>query len=127
MCPVRKLCLEGFCSGKRFIVNLSRALQRRLGGVLRLSGRLRPAIGVARHCFYAHVPYLKVHQSVCLRYRFRGASAQSWRQQQAERFLAGYVRQDDMPSVVLEAEHPSSVLYRVSSPEKLLNTPRTPA
>jgi hypothetical protein len=42
-------------------------------------------------------------------------------------FRRGYVRQDDMPSVVLEAEHPSSVLYRVSSPEKLLNTPRTPA
>ena len=42
-------------------------------------------------------------------------------------FWRGYVRQDDMPSVVLEAEHPSSVLYRVSSPEKLLNTPRTPA
>ena len=27
-------------------------------------------------------------------------------------FWQGYVRQDDMPSVVLEAEHPSSVLYR---------------
>ena len=43
MFPVRKLCLEGFCSGKRLIVKLSRALQPRLGGVLRRCGRLCPA------------------------------------------------------------------------------------
>ena len=46
-----------------------------------------PAIGVARFCFSAHVPYSKVRRNVCLRYRSPDALAPSWRQQQAERFF----------------------------------------
>ena len=108
MFPVRKLCLEGFCSGK-LIVRLSRALQPRLGVLPRCGRllRLEPR-GI--------VSMLTCDIQKFVRAFAFGIDSEALQlspgvSNKLSDFWRGYVRQDDMPSVVLEAEHPSSVLY----------------